>query len=487
MLQNICVKYSPSALLALALCLSGCVDRSGIQSQAEPLAEKALSPLTAHHAPWPSAKWWQSYQDPQLDAWIDRALQGSPSLKVAQARVRKAYALAGMSKAPQGLQGNVSGSISRKKWPDDHFYGPGDLASTDSWNNQIGSSFSYNLDLWGKLESQSLKALDEVGMSQAQAQAARLELQGNIVQSYVQLAEHYAALALTEDEIKHREQLIALAKQRLQLGVGTQLDVSQASLAMPALERQKDLYSEAITLTKNRLALLAGVSMQDAQQLKAPKLSPAAHAGLPSDLPLRLVARRPDVQASIWQVKAASRSIDVAVADFYPDINLVADIGALATQGSLLGFLTHKKMTASVGPALTLPWFDGGLRRDALGAANAEYDVAVETYNQTLLNSVTEIADQLTRLHSIKEQQEFIGNALSIAERNLELSRLRYSKGLSAYQSVVEAETEIFAQKHLLLRLDSELLAAQAHLSVALGGGQNDQQSIVPHPSEAKE
>lgn len=480
-------KLLPTAVLVSTLCLNGCVDRSGIQAQSHALENDQLDlGHLAEHATetaWPEQNWWHLYQDPQLNQWIEQAIKTSPSLKVTQARIRKAYAIAGITQAQSRLQGDVSASIKRKQWPDDHFYGPGDLARSNSWDNQTSGSFSYDLDLWGRIKSQTQQAKDSIEVANAQALSARLELQGQIVEQYVLLGQYHTQLEVTRKELKHRKQLIELAKERLRLGLGTQMHVSQATQALPAVKRQEDIYVEAIALTQNRLAALGGLPLSAAQQLQAPTLGGQQKVGLPKAMPLELLAKRPDVQAALWQVSAASQAIKVREADFYPNINITAQIAALATQGSMLGFLTERKTMANVGPALSLPMFDGGRRRDALGAANADYDLAIESYNQTLVSALAQISEQLIRWHSLTEQEHFVHEALSIAKHNAALAELRYHRGLSDYQSVLEAEAEVFAQEHLAAQVRSQQLNTQARLLVALGGGES-QANLKPLLSE---
>lgn len=157
--------------------ISGCVSTGDIAPQAATLDANALATdpairAAAREAGWPQAQWWKAYADPQLDAWIDKALDGNPSLAVAHARVRQAKSMAGLVESIESPQIQGKGSLTRHRWPDDYFYGPGDLARTTSWNNSTEIGLNYKLDLWGRDRSDSERAVDLAHMAAAEAPGA---------------------------------------------------------------------------------------------------------------------------------------------------------------------------------------------------------------------------------------------------------------------------------------------------------------------------
>lgn len=465
-----------SSLLAVLSNLSGCIDSRNIVPQAERLAEAQLQSdarirEAAEAAAWPDRRWWQAYGDPQLDAWVEQALAGSPDLAMAEARVRQAQALAGVAEAAQAPQADFDASMQRRRWPDDNFYGPGPLARTTTWNNTSTLGLSYDLDLWGRLRSSQERALSLAQVAATEQRAAALELQHNVVRTYIRLAEQHADLEIAEAELKQREQLLELARRRQQMGVGTLLEVSEAEAPLPEAHRRLDLLHEAIALSRNQLAALAGKGPGAGAQLQRPKLSLHAAPALPSNLPLELLGRRPDVVARRWQVAAEARGIEVAKADFYPNINLLGSLGTAATQGGPLDFLKYHKLAYGFGPALSLPIFDGGRRRGQLGAATAGYDLAVEAYNQTLVQALKSVSDSLIRLHSLHEQEGFVRHGLETAERRYRLAEEAYRRGLTDFRRVLEAQSALFEQQRLEQQVQAESLSAQAGLWVALGGG----------------
>ena len=465
-----------ASLFAVISLLSACIDSQGIAPQAERLDVAQLDPGSTirraeQEAAWPRAQWWRAYGDPQLNAWMDKALADSPSLAMAAARVRQARALAGVVESAEQPQVNLDADLQRKRWPDDYFYGPGELARTTSWNNTSLLGFSYDLDLWGRERSRSHQALDQAQVAVAEARLAALELQGNLVRSYIRLALLHGEKDVAQASLAQQEHILRLAEQRLRDGIGTRLEISRAEAPLPETHRQIDALNESIALTRNQLAALAGKGPGEGERLQRPTLDLQRLPSLPAQLPLELLGRRPDLVASRWQVAAQARGIEVAKAGFYPNINLLGGIGSNATQGGVLDFLRYDKLTYNLGPALSLPMFDGGLRRGQLGAAAAEYDLAVEHYNQTLVGALQQVADALVRIKSLRQQQALAAEAVVAAQKTCDLALLAQQRGLTGFDAVLETQPTLFLRQLQQQQVRAALLNAQADLLLALGGG----------------
>ncbi|MDH4607069.1 efflux transporter outer membrane subunit [Pseudomonas sp. BN102] len=471
-----------ASLFAVVSLLSACIDSQGIAPQANRLDAARLDPGSAirhaeRDAAWPSAQWWRAYGDPQLDAWMDQALAGSPSLAMAAARARQARALAGVVESAEQPQVNLDASLQHKRWPDDYFYGPGELARTSTWNNTSLLGLRYDLDLWGRERSRSHQALDQAQLAVAEARMAALELQGNLVRNYIRLALLYAERDVAQASLAQQEQILRLAERRLRDGIGTRLEVSRAEAPLPETHRQLDALGESIALVRNQLAALAGKGPGEGERLQRPTLALQNLPGLPAQLPLELLGRRPDLVASRWQVAAQARGIEVAKAGFYPNINLLGGIGSNATQGGMLDFLRYDKLTYGLGPALSLPAFDGGLRRGELGAAAAGYDLAVEQYNQTLIGALQQVADALVRIKSLRQQQELAVEAVAAAQKTYDLALLAQQSGLTDFDAVLDTQPTLFQRQLQQQQVRAALLGAQADLLLALGGG------VLPGPA----
>ncbi|CRM45306.1 Multidrug resistance outer membrane protein MdtP precursor [Pseudomonas sp. 31 R 17] len=461
---------------ALSLAISGCIGTSGIGPRGQALDANDLATdeaiqSAASDAHWPTAQWWRAYGDAQLNRWVELATQDSPSLAMAAARVREARALAGVAESAESLQINSDTTLRRHNWPKDQFYGPGELSGANTWDNNASLGLSYALDLWGRERNASERAVDLAHMRVAQARQAQLELQNNVVRAYIQLSLHYAERDIVVATLAQQEQILDLANKRLSAGIGTHLDVSQAQTPLPETHRQLDALDEQIALSRNQLAALAGKGPGEGAQLRRPSLSLAAVLRLPSTLPAQLLGQRPDIVASRWQVAAQARGIDVAHAGFYPNVDLVGSLGYMATGGGMLAFLAGKKFNYNVGPAITLPIFDGGRLRAELGQASAAYDSAVAHYNQTLVNALKGISDQLIRRESMDKQASFAAQSVASAQKTYDIATIAYQRGLTDYLTVLNAQTLLFRQQQLEQQVQAARLSAHAELVTALGGG----------------
>lgn len=483
-------RLARASLLTLFSLLSACIDSRGITPSAELLHDDDLAPGSAirqaeAEAAWPAARWWRAYGDAQLDAWMELALANSPSLAQAAARVRRAQALAGVVESAEAPQVELDASVQRKRWPSDYFYGPGVLGRTSSWNNSSQLGLRYDLDLWGRERSRSHQALDQVHQRVAEARVAALELQGNLLRSYIQLALLHAERDIAQAQLAQQQARLQLAEQRRRDGIGTGLESSWLEQPLAESHRQIDALNEAIVLTQHQLAVLAGQGPGEGERLQRPTLSLQRSIGLPSQLPLQLLGQRPDLQARRWQIAAAARGIEVAKADFYPNIDLLAGLGSNATQGSLTDFLHYDKLAYNFGPALNLPIYDGGRRRSELGVASADYDLAVEQYNQSLLQALQQVSDGLVRQHSLAEQAHLAAEAVASAQRTCELALLGQQRGLTGFDEVLQAQPALFERQLIEQRVLAAQLTSQADLLLALGGGVQPQapteSSLTPH------
>jgi NodT family efflux transporter outer membrane factor (OMF) lipoprotein len=464
------------AVLMISLVVAGCASTRGIAPQARGIEASSLDAGAALRAAnadaqWPAADWWSAYNDPQLNAWIEAARAGNPTLAVAQARVREAQSMVGVARAVLSPQVNGNLSIERKQWPDNDWYGPGALANANTWDNTGTLGLSYHLDLWGRDKNTAERALDTAHASAADERAAQLELEGNVVRAYIGMSMNYALLDIAKATLQQQQQIVDLATRRLNGGLGTQLDVSQAETPIPEYERQIDALEEEIALGRNQLAALAGKGPGAGDPITRPTLALSAPAGLPSALPAELLGHRPDIVAARWMVAAQARGIDVAKANFYPDINLLASIGGYAAGGPMFEFLRSATGSWTAGPALALPIFDGGRLRSQLGAADAGYDTAVEQYNQTIVSALKDVADQVVRIRSLETQENDAERSVATARKNYDLSNEGYRRGLTDYLNVLVAQNQLLQAQEGVARIQAERLGAHASLMTALGGG----------------
>ena len=208
------------AALTVILTIAGCASTGSVAPQdslkdASTLDAGAAIRAADAQAGWPSAHWWRAYGDPQLNDWVERANAGSPTLAIAAARVREAQSLVGVARS--ALAPHVDGSldVTRQSWPDNGYYGPGPFNNTTTWNNTAALSLSYNLDLWGRDENAAERAVDAAHVRAADARAAQLELETNVVRTYIGLSQDFALLDIARDTLAQQQKIADLARRRL--------------------------------------------------------------------------------------------------------------------------------------------------------------------------------------------------------------------------------------------------------------------------------
>jgi NodT family efflux transporter outer membrane factor (OMF) lipoprotein len=467
---------APLAALLGAMLAGGCASFDGLAPQAvgsdaaRLAASRSLAGARLSAAAWPTAAWWQRFGDPQLDALIGAALAGNPGMGSARARIEKAAALAAGSGAALAPQAGAGADVTRQHFSANGIFPP-PLAGSWHTQTQLAASFSYEFDLWGHNRAAYDAALGQVRAAEVDAYAVRLLLASSVARAYAQLGRSFEQLDLAQATLVQRQAIFDLVGQRVAAGIDSQVELKQAEASIPAARLRIAQLEEEIALGRNLLAALLGQGPDRGLAIARPRLQIEALA-LPSALPSDLLGRRPDVVAQRWRVEAARRDIDAAKGQFYPSINLSALIGVQSITFSRL--LTSGSEIPSFGPALRLPLFDGGRLRANLAAKDADYDLALEQYNQTLVEALREVVDQLASLRSVDAQRVQLDNALASAAQAHRLALERYRAGIGSYLQVLAAEAPLLEQKSLQANLRAHELELAINLMRALGGGFED-------------
>lgn len=458
-------------LLSTSLALTGCASYSGIHGEAQALAPESLAfhPQDTSGA-WPREDWWSTFGDPKLDALMRQALEGSPSLRAAEARVRAAAALADAARSSLYPTLDLNASATRQRFSANDIYPP---PLGGSWVNQGRATldFNYEFDFWGKHRNELKAALGDARAAQADAAQARLVLSSALAQTYFQTQTDLATLAVARQTLAQRESLGELNRVRTSRGLESSIVVRQSDQQIAASRVDVSAAQAGVELDRHQLAALVGLG-PDATLDMEPTLHPyGERLALPANLPADLLARRPDVAAQRWRLEAAAASIGAAKADFFPNINLVAFAGFGATSFHSLDLFSHGSGLAGVGPALHLPIFDAGRLRAGLRGRYGDYDAAVEQYNQTLLDALRQVADQVTSVRAVREQLGEQANAVAAAEDAYRLTLDRYRAGLTSYLDVIVNEERLLTERQNHVRVQGRSLAVAVDTMRALGGG----------------
>ncbi|MBV6823286.1 efflux transporter outer membrane subunit [Pseudomonas sp. PD9R] len=462
------------ASIAMALVmLSGCTfsdlkPQSRMLQPTEVNETLANSGIKLSEASWPTDNWWSSFKDPQLDELISEALSNSPTLRSAAARVHQASALEAIQGAQLFPDVSASMSVTRERFSSN---GTTPAPAKGTWQNvhQGTLNVGYELDFWGKNRSSVEAAVGRRKALEVDERAASLILSSSIVQTYIALQNVYEQIDVAQALLNQQEQIEELTKKRFVAELGTEIDIKQSQAALPASRANIAALKESIELNQNKLASLLGKGPDRGRTINRPHLQASATVVMPSNIPAELIGHRPDVVAQRWRVEASGHEIDVAKARFYPDVNLTAFVGLQSLAFDT--FNDHSSRILGVAPAVSLPIFEGGRLRGNLDAQDAAYDLAVENYNQTVIDALRDIADQLSSLRWLKERLAQQNEAVATAAAAADLVDKRYAAGLATYLQVLATQNATLVEKRQLVDLQSRAISLQANLSRALGGG----------------
>ncbi len=469
--MSICSYKAVLCSAALGL-LAGCATMPKMSAAPTPQAAASLASsqtFASQDRTWPGDGWWRAYGDPQLDALIDEALAGSPDLAEAQARLDKSNATLGHTRASYFPSLTANANAGAEKLSYNNGIPPEFVPKGYNSTGEATLNFSYEFDFWGKNRAAVAAATSDAQASAADAAQARLVLSTAVATAYADLARLWAERDVAVRAAQSRGESLTLVSQRVASGLDTRGDLEQATAGPAQARSDLAAIDEDIALTRDQLAALLGKGPDRGLSIARPGPTALTPFGLPANLPADLLGRRPDLTAARWRVAAQAKRIGEAKASFYPDINLAAYIGR---QSLGLGqFFASGSGIGMIAPALSLPIFDGGRLRSDLRGARADYDLAVATYDKTLVQALQEVADVAASERALAVRLKESGDALAADEEAYRIARLRYDGGLSNYQSVLLSEDTVLASRRTVADLKARAFTLDVELVRALGGG----------------
>ncbi|HTU65773.1 MAG TPA: efflux transporter outer membrane subunit [Steroidobacteraceae bacterium] len=455
-----------------AAALSACASLPGEAPAPVMKPETSLASARSFAAPageWPAAGWWQGYGDAQLDTLIAEGLAGAPTIAAADARLRRARSYESAARGALAPQVGIDASATEQK-QSYNYLSPAAM-TPQGWNDygRATLDISWELDFWGKNRAALAAATSEAVAANADADQARLVLSTSIASTYAELAREYAALDTATAARDLRAKTAELFGKRFENGLETKGSLRQADSRRASTDAEVLSIEEQIALTKNKLAALVGAGPDRGLDIARPTLVLERTFTLPATLSADLIGRRPDLVAARLRAEAAAKRIHVARAAFYPNVNLAGFIGAqalgidqLTKSGSDIG---------SVGPAISLPIFNGGRLRAQLRGAEAEYAEAVANYDKTLVQALNEVADAAVSQRALGAQIERVDAAVEAAREAWRVQNDRYNGGLVTYLEVLSAEDYLLGNLRTRTDLASRSLTLDVALNRALGGG----------------
>lgn len=471
-------RAAPPLLLA-ALALAGCA------SVEPPAPVAAPTPAAQWQAPLPAAdpgaelrRWWQQFDDPLLTQLIDAAQAVSPTLADARARIEQARAARVAAGAALGPTLDASASAARGRF---------DLASPVGTRLDASLQAAWEIDLFGGNRAGRDAAQARLEGAQASWHDARISVAAETASAYLVLRACEAQLAQTELDAASRAETARLTQLAAKAGFQSpaSADLARASAAQgnATLTQQRAACDLAI---KSLVALTALPETGLREQLAARRASLPRPAQLGvAAVPAEVLAQRPDLAAAERELLAAAADVTQARAQRYPRVALAGSIGPSRFE---TGDARTSGTLWSIGPvSVSLPVFDGGVRRANADAAQAAYEAAAARYAARLRTALREVEEALLALQSTAARGEDARAAAEGYERSLRSVDARYRGGLASLFELEDARRTAVAAQSALIELQRERVAAWITLYRALGGGwrPDDAQAATPTSSRS--
>ncbi|TQL17851.1 NodT family efflux transporter outer membrane factor (OMF) lipoprotein [Zymomonas mobilis] len=420
-------------------------------------------------------RWWELFNDPDLNKLIERSDVASQSVAQAEATWRNALAVMGQSRSSMwptislsaSNQHTVTGGGSEVV----NTAGGGSSTvskSNISDNYRAGLSMSWTPDFFGSVRRQIENSRATAEANMADIETARLALHAGVASSYLQLREADAEMAIMQQTIAAYSHALEVARNRFNAGIAPESDVFQAETQLSNTRSQIESLRQNRRTYEDAISVYVGVPAGDFHIAPKDNWEPTVPE-IPLGLPSTLLQRRPDIASAERKIEAASATIGVRKAAFYPSFSLSPYAGD--TAGDITRLLAKSSSIWSTGASMAFTVLDWGSHLSQLHQARAAYSQAVANYRQVVLQAYQNVADQIAATQVYNNQQTHLNDAFKNADRSQQATLKRYQVGLVAYTDVVTVETSALSARRSLMQTQLARQTAAVSLIQALGGG----------------
>ncbi|OWY37396.1 RND transporter [Xenophilus sp. AP218F] len=456
------------ALLFTAV-LGGCANFGHSVSPDTALTAEQLQLSVGQQQPL-AAGWWQQLGDPDLNQLIDRALQDAPSLKLASARLRQARAAVGIAESKDGPQLDAAANMVQINA--DQLQPLLRKDKLDAYTAMLNGSWEF--DFWGKNRAAIQAALGQQQAIAYEGAQSRLLLTQAVLAQYTQLQRSQAQTRLLERRLALAESRRALTQARINAGLLPGDNQRGNEIGIERLRQQLSAAGNEAERARHALSALTGQGPEATRRLRAADLGSTPIP--PADqLTADLLGRRPDIAAQRARVEAMAASVKEARAEFYPNIKLSAFAGQTSLEFDQL--LKGSSSFFGFMPAISLPLFHSGAIQANLDRQQAGYDMAVQSYNQTVLDGLRDAADALSGWQNSQRQLRQADAAVASSRKAGEAMSARLKAGLVNKLAWLDAQDALLGQQAAQIDAQAANRLAWASLNTALGGGFAEQPS----------
>ena len=409
-------------------------------------------------------KWWEVFQDPQLQELIRTALKNNYDVRIAATRILEAQAQLGITRADQLPTVSAGAAAVNDRYPKQK---PVNQAFETNANS-AGASFAWELDFWGKYRRATEAARANLLATQWAQKAVTNTLVSNVAAAYFQLRAYDLQLEISRRALASRQESLQLTRTLSEGGAGTMLDVRQAEQLVATAAEEIPDFERLIQQQENFISTLLGNN--PGPVARGMKLTEQPHLPqVPAGLPSALLERRPDIRSVEAQLMAANAQIGVARAAYFPQITLTASSGFQSS--ALTDLFTGPAGFWSFGGSLAQPIFAGGRIKSGVRLSEARQKEMVLTYQQTIQQAFRGVSDSLIGYQKNREFRQRQEELVLAAQDAARLSEVRYRGGATNYLEVLTNETNSFNAELGLAQARLNELVSLVEIYRNLGGG----------------
>ncbi|WP_297425179.1 efflux transporter outer membrane subunit [uncultured Acinetobacter sp.] len=410
------------------------------------------------HADVYADRWWTLFNDANLNQLVEQVLASNSDLVVAGINLQQARLQAGLAQDRQGVRVNSSVSTG-------HNF---DLNSGEDSARGVSLSggVSYEVDLFGRLASQTEAARWEALATEQDLQATAQSLIATTTQLYWQLGYLNERFAVSEQNLNSTQQTYNLVRSQYRAGAVSGLEVTQAEQALQSQRASLSQIQQQLLETRTALAVLLNRPVQQLSITEPKGLGTLKLPNIEAGLPASLLARRPDLQAAELRLRKALANKDATKASYYPSISLTGNLGASST--SLTQLLQNP--TLALGASLSLPFLQYNDMKKDLAISDLDYEKAIVQYRQTLYQAFADVENALSNRTELNRQVALQQQNVALAEKTERLTQVRYKNGAIALKNVLDAQATTRNARLSLVQTKQSQYNAYVTLMQTLGG-----------------
>ncbi|MDR5853735.1 efflux transporter outer membrane subunit [Caballeronia sp. LZ062] len=423
--------------------------------------------------------WRDFFVDARLQRLIDIALKNNRDLRTSVLNIQAAQAQYRIVRSELFPSVAAQAGQSKQRTPRDLSL----FGQTISNSYSVGLNASWEIDLFGRVQSLKDQALAQYFSTAYARKAFEISLISQVASQYLQVLQADDLLQVTQQTLKTTQASYNIVKLQFDNGTASELDLSQSQTAVETAAANLQAQQRARAQAVNALALLIGEPIPEDLPAGMPLNEQDLLTDIPAGLPSDLLTRRPDIMEAEQNLLAANANIGAARAAFFPSISLTGSFGTLSP--TLGGLFKPGSAAWSFAPTITLPIFQGGQNLANLDLANIQKNIQIAAYEKAIQSAFRDVADGLAARGTYDQQIQALERDTAAEQRRLDLSTMRYNQGVDSYLNVLTAQQDLYSVQQTLITVRTERLANLVNLYQALGGGWIEHTGDQPRPADA--